>query len=171
MTNRLTRSVLLLCALASPSLAQGTRVPFGTEGHDSSQRVEISADNLDLDQATGTALFTGNVHVAQGELRIAAATIKVFYAESDSERGGESGGRISRLEASGDVTLTNGEEAAESQEATYDVGSGLVMMEGDVLLTQGPNALSSERLRIDLNSGNGTFEGRVRTVFNPEAAP
>lgn len=167
MMHHLIRLVLLFCLAASAVLAQGNRIPFGTEGHDSNQQVEVTADNLDLDQATGTALFTGNVHVAQGDLRIAANSIKVFYSEDQSE----GGGRISQLEASGEVTLTNGEEAAEANEATYDVETGIVIMEGDVLLTQGPNALSSERLRIDLNSGNGTFEGRVRTVFNPESAP
>ena len=38
-------------------------------------------------------------------------------------------------------------------------------MTGDVILTQGQNALSSDSLTIDLNSGTGSLSGRVRTVF------
>ena len=48
--------------------------------------------------------------------------------------------------ATGNVTLSNGEEAAEAERATYEVATGQVEMEGDVLLTQGQNAMSSERL-------------------------
>lgn len=123
----------------------------------------MTADHLELDQAGGTALFTGEVRAIQGALRIAADKVLVFYAET----GEESAGGITRLEAEGNVTLTNGEEAAEASEASYDVGPGLVLMEGDVLLTQGPNALASQALRIDLNAGTGTFDGRVRTVYEP----
>jgi lipopolysaccharide export system protein LptA len=72
--------------------------------------------------------------------------------------------------ASGNVTLSNGAEAAESESAIYDVAAGTILMEGDVLLTQGANALSSERLTIDLNAGTGALDGRVRTIFTPGAA-
>lgn len=161
-------ALLFVLSLAAGALrAQETTVPFGTEGHDATQRIEVTADNLELDQATGTALFTGSVRAAQGALKIAADTVRVFYADAE----GQSQGPITRLEAAGAVTLTNGEEAAEAREASYEVRTGIVVMEGDVLLTQGPNALASQTLRIDLNSGTGTFGGRVRTVFEPASAP
>ena len=69
--------------------------------------------------------------------------------------------------ATGNVTLTNGAEAAEAEQATYEVAAGTIEMEGDVLLTQGQNALSSQTLRIDLNAGTGQLEGRVQTIFVP----
>ena len=73
--------------------------------------------------------------------------------------------------ATGNVTLSNGEEAAEAERATYEVATGQVEMEGDVLLTQGQNALSSQRLSIDLNAGTGQLEGRVQTIFVPGQRP
>ena len=79
--------------------------------------------------------------------------------------------RSLRPAGSGNVTLSNGEEAAESQQATYEVATGIIEMEGDVLLTQGQNALSSQSLRIDLNAGTGTLQGRVQTIFTPRSAP
>jgi lipopolysaccharide export system protein LptA len=160
------RFLLLLLAVlapAPPGVAQETTIPFGSEGHDSTQRIEVTADHLDLNQTGGTAHFTGAVRASQGALRIAADSVVVFYAETD----GASQGQITRLEAEGEVTLTNGEEAAEAQQASYDVASGIIVMEGDVLITQGPNALASQTLRIDLTTGQGTFGGRVRTVFDP----
>jgi lipopolysaccharide export system protein LptA len=73
------------------------------------------------------------------------------------------------MQASGNVTLSNGSEAAESERATYEVAGGVIEMEGDVLLTQGENALSSQSLRIDLNDGTGLLQGRVQTIFQPGA--
>lgn len=166
-TTRMIRLLILAALLPAtgPALAQGTEVPFGGLSHDATLPVEITADSLELDQAAGTALFTGTVKVGQGTLRMAADRMEVFYA---GEPGSDTGA-IRRMQADGNVTLSNGAEAAESAHATYEVATGIIEMDGDVLLTQGANALSSERLRIDLNAGTGALEGRVRTIFVPSA--
>ena len=162
-------TTLLLAVLLAPVLtmgaarAQGTEIAFGETRHDASLPVEITAESLELDQGAGTAVFIGGVRVGQGMLRLAADRVEVFYAEAPD--GGQS--TVERLEALGNVTLANGDQAAESDSAHYDVASGIVEMSGDVVLTQGPNALSSQSLRIDLATGTGTFEGRVRTIFAP----
>lgn len=145
--------------------AQGTDIAFGESRHDPSLPVEITSDSLELDQGAATAVFIGAVRVGQGTLRLAADRVEVFYAEAPD--GGQ--GAVERLEAVGSVTLANGVQAAESENASYDVAAGIVEMTGDVVLTQGPNALSSQSLRIDLATGTGTLEGRVRTIFSPGA--
>jgi lipopolysaccharide export system protein LptA len=165
MRARSVAAAILICAPIS-ALAQGAQVPFGGLKHDPTAQVEITADGLTLDQGAGTAVFAGAVKVGQGTLRMAADRLEVFYAAGDSD----STGAVERMLASGNVTLSNGAEAAESRTATYDVTAGTILMEGDVLLTQGANALSSERLTIDLNAGTGALDGRVRTIFNPGAA-
>ncbi|TPE52573.1 LptA/OstA family protein [Amaricoccus solimangrovi] len=152
----------LIAATALQAAAQGTTVPFG-RSHDATQPVEITSDALQLDQAGGTALFTGTVKVGQGELRLAADRLKVFYVAGTA--GAQ--GTVERMEAEGNVTLANGSEAASGDRAVYEVATGLVDMSGDVLLTQGPNALSSQTLHIDLNGGTAQLEGRVRTIFTP----
>jgi lipopolysaccharide export system protein LptA len=156
---------VMLAVLASAAPAQETRVPFGGLEHDETLPVEITSDTLELDQAAGTAVFQGEVKVGQGELRLAADRVEVFY---DAREGSETG-TVRRMRATGNVTLTNGAEAAEAEEADYEVASGIIEMQGDVLLTQGENALSSQSLRIDLNAGTGVLEGRVRTIFVPES--
>ena len=155
------------------ALAQGAQVPFGGLKHDSSEPVEITSDRLDVDQTAGSALFTGTVKVAQGTLRLAADKVEVFYAQASTGSSGSnaSSGRINRLLANGNVTLSNGTEAAEGARADYDVASGMITMDGDVLLTQGQNALSGQKLLIDLNKGTGQMQGRVQTIFVPSAAP
>lgn len=150
----------LLLGLGGPIAAQDTSVAFGGLSQDTSLPVEVASDKLDVNQADGTAIFSGNVLVTQGEMRLSAGTIAVAYASGEA-----SSGRIEELRATGGVTLVNGAEAAEAEEAVYDIDAGSVTMTGDVVLTQGQTALASNRLVIDLKTGTGTMDGRVRTIF------
>lgn len=156
-------TVLAFLAL-SPVVAhaQGASVAFGGLKQDTSLPVEVSADQLAVNQADGTAVFTGNVLVGQGEMRLSAGRVKVEYTAD--------GTGISKLFASEGVTLINATDAAEGREAVYTIDSGNVVMTGDVLLTQGGNALSGQKLVIDLKAGTGVMEGRVQTVFQPGKA-
>ena len=144
-----------------PALAQQASVDFGGLTQDTSLPVEVVSDQLDVNQSDGTAVFTGNVMVTQGEMKLTAQKIDVIYATSGQ-------GRIQRLDASGGVTLVNGGEAAEAESAVYEIDSGSVVMTGDVLLTQGQTALAGNKLVIDLRTGTGRMEGRVRTVFQTD---
>lgn len=153
---------LLAVALPAPAaVAQSgsASVAFGSLKGDPALPVEVTADQLRVNQAEGTALFTGNVLVAQGVLRLSSAELTVEYDEA--------GQAIRRMHATGGVTLVNGAETAEAQEAVYTLADGVVVMTDDVLLTQGSSAISGSRLTVDLNSGTGVMEGRVTTVFIP----
>ena len=153
--------VLAVCWIGSAALAQGTNLAFGGLRADTSQPVEVTADALNVNQADGTAVFTGNVVVGQGEMRLSATEVLVIYKQ---DRSG-----IDRLIATGDVVLVNGPDAAEADKADYTIDSGIIVMTGDVLLTQGPNALSGERLNVDLAAGTAQMTGRVKTIFIPDS--
>ncbi len=153
--------MLVLAAPAAPVLAQGTQVSIGGGGHDTSQPVEISADEFRLDQTAGTATFLGNVLVIQGDMRLATERLTAEYHDNDGAR------RIVRLLASGGVTVVAGDETAEAADAVHEVDSGSLRLQGDVMLTQGPAFLSGDALVVDLRSGAGTMSGRVRTLFQP----
>lgn len=148
---------LLMAILAAPLLAQGATVAFGTIEQDTSLPVEVTADNLSVDQATGTAVFTGNVLIGQGAMRLTAERVEVVYrAEAEG---------IAKLEATGGVTLVSGDDAAEADRADYDIDAGTLVMTGNVLLTQGGSALSSKQMTIQLEDGTAQMSGRVKTIL------
>ncbi len=157
---RRTVMTLLMLGLAFGAAAQGTAVPFGTVDQDTSLPVEVSADSLSVSQNDGSALFTGNVVIGQGEMRLSAPRVLVFYTENQNG--------VERLEATGGVTLVNGDQAAEADQAQYEVNRGTIRMTGNVLLTQGANTLVSESMDVDLEDGTAQMNGRVRTVFSSE---
>jgi lipopolysaccharide export system protein LptA len=110
-----------------------------------------------VNQEDGTATFTGNVVIEQGDMILSAATVLVVYKE-DSQK-------IASLQASGGVTMASGKDAAEAQNADYDIDAGIVVLTGNVLLTQGENAITGEKVTIDIDAGTATAGGRVRTTL------
>ncbi|WP_227427375.1 LptA/OstA family protein [Roseibaca sp. Y0-43] len=154
-------AVMACIAGAAPALAQGTSLSFAGLNAVRGQPVEVRSDSLQVDNSTGETVFSGNAVLGQGDMRLAAQTIKVVYAPGDNAR-------IRRLEASGGVTLVTAQEAAEAASAVYDIDAGTVRMSGSVILTQGPNVLSGDRLTVNLRSGQGSLEGRVRTIIQTD---
>ena len=149
--------VLSLLLAAAPALAQSTG--FGS-AQDTKQPVEVTAQQLSVDQKTGKATFSGKVVIVQGQMRLAADRVTVSYAQGDQSR-------ISALRAEGNVTMVSGEDAAEARAADYDVESGNVILTGDVLLTQSGNVLAGEKVTVDLETGTANASGRVRSVLQP----
>jgi lipopolysaccharide export system protein LptA len=152
-------AALIALVFAVPATAQ-TNINLGGIAADPSAPVEVTADNLNVDQDTGSAVFSGNVVIGQGDLRLSAPSVQVTYA-ADS-------GDITRLQATGGVTFATATEAAEAQSADYNLASGLLTLNGDVLLTQGQSALSADSMVLDLNAGTAQMNGRVRTVFQQD---
>ncbi len=147
-----------LALLAGGAAAQ-QKIAFGDLNQDTTLPVQVSADQLAVNNADGSAVFSGNVVVTQGEMKLAASEVKVTYGTEQND--------IKELVASGGVTVTNLGDAAEAQEAVYTIDSGVIVLSGDVLLTQGPSAMAGQKLTINLKDGTGVMDGRVTTTFVP----
>lgn len=148
---------LSLVFAATSLLAQSTQVAFGTIQENSGLPVEVTADNLAVDQNAGTALFTDNVIVIQGEMRLSADNVLVVYDTSAQA--------IDRIEATGNVVLISGQDAAESERADYNVDDGTIVMRGSVLVAQGPSAMTADTMTVQLSDGTAQMSGRVKTVL------
>lgn len=149
----------LVLGLAVSAAAQ-VNIGFGGVAYDSRQPVEVTADSLTIDQASGEAVFSGNVIVHQGDLRMAAGQVRVIYSDTGGRRA------VDQVLATGGVLVTRGADAAEGREARFDVDSALLTMMGEVLVTQGPTAVAGDRMVVNMRTGSGSVEGRVRTVLD-----
>jgi lipopolysaccharide export system protein LptA len=140
---------ILALGLAASAAAQ-VNIGFGGVAYDSRQPVEVTADNLTIDQATGEAVFSGNVIVHQGDLRMAAGRVRVLYSETDGRRA------VDQVVASGGVLVTRGADAAEGSEARFDVASALLTMAGQRSGDAGP-----DRCRRGPHGGEHAHRKRV----------
>ena len=155
--------IVLACLplmLAAPDVAaQGARVAFGSTEQDRGQPVEVTSESLNVNQNDNTAVFEGDVVIAQGAMRLAAPRVLVVYLADQSG--------IERLEATGGVTLVSGEDAAEAARADYNIITGMIELRGDVLLVQGANAITGDTMLVDTVAGTARVTGRVKTVLQP----
>lgn len=160
---RIASLALLVSMIAAWPVAAQQTVPFGGVQSDTSAPVEVAADNMVVNQTTGQAELTGNVLIAQGEMRLSADHVLVKYDAADKSR-------ISTLDATGNVTLVQGTDAAEAAKGVYEVSTGLVTLTGDVLVTQGGNVMSGETIVVNLADGTARASGRVRTILQQGTA-
>jgi lipopolysaccharide export system protein LptA len=151
--------VVGLLAFGTMAVAQEARIAFGDLAQDTSLPVEVTAETFGVNNADGTAVFSGNVVVIQGAMKLSAAEVRVIYNQDQTA--------IDQLIASGGVTIVNLADAAEAREAVYAIESGQIVLTGDVLLTQGATAMAGQKLTVNLKDGTGLMEGQVTTTFVP----
>lgn len=147
---------LLILGAAGAARAQ---VAFGSAQEDRALPVEVTSDNLSVNQSDNSVLFTGNVVIAQGGMRLSAPRVLVIYL---ADRSG-----IESMQATDGVTLVSDTDAAEASRADYNIVTGQIELRGDVLLVQGDNAITGETMLVDLNAGTAQVSGRVKTVLQP----
>lgn len=156
----------IFCFVASPELAAqsetdaeatGTSIAFGTKKQDTDAPIDVTSARLAVDENANTALFTGDVVVVQDTMTLYAPWVKVFYLEDQSG--------ISHMHARDGVTLIQGEEAAEGEEADYDLEKDTIVMRGDVLVTQKLSAIASDKMTVKLEDGTALMTGRVKSLL------
>ncbi len=161
---RVVAALLVACLIcgARPGVASAqTQTPFGGGfDYNSGSPIEVSADSLEVRNEDSVAIFRGSVRVRQDEVTMTANELRVTYASAES-----STGAIDRLEAIGEVIITNGCDTARADRADYDIAAGEVLMSGEVMLLQGRNAVAGPRLSINLTSGTATMQGPTRVLI------
>lgn len=139
--------------------AAETGISLNGARHDTSQDLQITADQLRIEQETNSAVFKGNAKVAQGDIRFSADKISIFYAQNSKS--------ISNIKAIGHVVFTNSTETAEANSATYNVKENTIILRGNVLLLQGRHAISGDTIHLNLKTGKARVSGNVKTIIAP----
>jgi lipopolysaccharide export system protein LptA len=153
----LRKSLMLLAGCAGLALAaagafEGVADAQVLRGHNTSAPVDFSADRIEVQDRADRVVVSGNVQVTQAGLSMTAQRLTVAYHDKN-------GIEIDRLDASGGVVVTRGNERASGSVAIYDLNRKLITLIGGVQLNQGGNRLSGSRLIIDLTSGRSTVDG------------
>lgn len=141
-----------MALLATGSAGDGAAAQ-ALANHNSSAPVDFAADSIEVQDRADRVIIAGNVRVNQAGLTLTAQRMTVAYTRAG-------GTDVNRLDATGGVTVTKGDESARGNVAIYDLDRRLITMVGNVELRQGGNRLSGGRLLIDLNSGRATVDGR-----------
>lgn len=149
---RLAVAAIAALALAAAPAALGQGAGSALKGHDTDAPVDVAADRIEVQDRADRAIFSGNVEVRQGNLRLSTERLTVAYASAG-------GIEINRLEATGGVLLRSPSETARSRFAIYDLDRRLVTMLGDVTLMRGQSQVHGGRLVLDLDTGRAVLDG------------
>ncbi|WP_339029365.1 LptA/OstA family protein [Bradyrhizobium symbiodeficiens] len=183
-------------AAAGAAFAQSTMqgVPNAMQGFSQNrdQPIQIEAASLEMRDKKKEATFAGNVKVIQGDTTMTSKTLVVFYesggdkpatpqpaakatkgAPIQSAQPGPGGSSsIKRLEARGNVVVTQKDQVVTGDTAVFDTRTNLITMlggSGQVVLTQCKNVLQGDRLVVDMTTGVSRVEsdsGKVRGLFD-----
>jgi lipopolysaccharide export system protein LptA len=184
--------VMIAADACAQSAVQG--VPNAMQGFSQNrdQPIQIEAARLEMRDKKKEATFSGNVKVVQGDTTMTSKKLVVFYesapapataAEAPAANskaaaksapiqsatpgpGGSSS--IRRLEAQGNVVVTQKDQVVTGENAVFDTKTNLITMLGGVVLTQGKNVLRGDRLLVDMTTGVSQVEsdsGRVQGLF------
>ena len=169
--------------LLPASQQAGTGAPVTPAfGRDSRQPVDVTSDQLYVNDAAKTALFTGDVVAVQGDTTLRSPELHVAYegkaaadmAMAGQDQSGE-GSRLSRLVAKNGAVVTIGiDRRVTGDEADVDAKAETALFTGNVIVNQLRNVLQGRRLFVDRKSGKSRLEspgeagqpaGRVAATF------
>lgn len=133
---------------------------------DEGQPIDISADELEaLRDADGAerVIFTGNVRVVQGSLRITADRLEAVYPRG-------AGGRPGRIEATQNVRIAQDGAEARCNDAVFEERVGRITCsapDGAATLRRGGDVVRGDRIEFDLRKGVLKVRGRARVSIQP----
>lgn len=194
-------AVGLVLLVTGAAVAQSTMqgVPNAMQGFSQNrdQPIQIEAASLEMRDKKKEATFAGNVKVVQGDTTMTSKTLVVFYESGGGDKpaapqpaakatksapmqsaqpgpGGSSS--IKRLEARGNVVVTQKDQVVTGETAVFDTRTNLITMlgggGGQVVLTQCKNVMRGDRLTVDMTTGVSRVEsdtGRVQVLL-PQGA-
>jgi lipopolysaccharide export system protein LptA len=142
--------------------------------------VKIRAASLEVRDKEKFATFSGDVHVVQGDTDMRCKTLVVFYDDNSNKDSKETvkaaqpgpggSGQIRRMEARGNVVVTQKDQTATGDRGDFDMRTNTVVLSGKVVVTKGRDVLRGERLVVNLTDGVSRMEGgQVEALFEPKS--
>jgi len=161
--------LLLACAAAIGANTAAAQRPARP---DANTPINISADRFLADANAKTGVWSGNVMVTQGDIRMRANSVRLNVVGKNNSP--------DKIFASGNVVVDSpGSGTATGDSAVYDVNPRLVTLTGHVVLKRAKDVMTGSQLTVNLVTGQATLgagasaatasstPGRVQGVFTP----
>lgn len=142
------RSGSLVVGLATAILLSGSGAVAEPLLGGPTDPVAMQADQLEVDVGSGSAVLTGNVSLAKGDLHVSCPRIEVKFDTSP---------HVSWARGSGGVAADVRGVHAEAPEVELDLSKQVLELRGGVRLTRGQGWLQAERASIDIATAKVTL--------------
>ena len=173
-------TVLAAALLAGPAAHAQRLGPGSGDGP-----VDITADELEVQNKTCVSIWRGKAEALQGETRLRADVLTTYFASKggaakDATIGAGACGDLLKMEAQGSVYYVTPQQRLRGDAGVYDAQNETVTVTGDVIAVQGQNVLRGTRMVFNTRTGEGHMMGsatgrnqpnRPRGVFYPSKKP
>lgn len=144
--------------------------------------VDITADELEVQNAQCTSIWRGSAEALQDTSRLRANVLTAHMAQKPTKAagGGNSNpgsncGAMQRMEATGAVYYVTPTQRVHGDAAAWDADTNVLTITGDVVAVQGQNVLRGSKMVYNTQTGQGNMVGgkgakgaRPRGVFYPK---
>ncbi|MEM7768013.1 MAG: LptA/OstA family protein [Pseudomonadota bacterium] len=136
--------------------------------------IRVNADRSSVFERERRVDVVGNVDIVQGQARLRADEVTLFYSSgTDGATGGPGAGfgAIDRMVADGEVFYITPDLKARGDSGNYDAATDTITLEDNVVLIRCEDVARGERLTIEVTAGRTTLDGgeqgRVQMVIVP----
>lgn len=143
--------------------------------------IEIVSDRMEAFNEKKMVVFSGNAEATQGDIKLKTDRLSIYYKDADprKEKAGKqnigTSGEMDRIEAKGNVKITQKQMSATGNEAIYYQETAQIIMTGNPVLQDGNNTIKGCRIIIFINENRGKVEqcgtgssGRVTAIIHPQ---
>lgn len=144
---------------------------------DRNQPLEINADSAEMNEGEGFSIYSGNVVITQGSIKIEASTIKITFDDNGVKT------MLATEEVDGLAYMRQQFEPNEDGEndlmeawgksINYQVTNEYLTLLGNAKLIQRGNQFSGEKILFDIPKDNvkasGGEDKRVKMIFLPKS--
>ncbi len=162
--------LMLFTGICAPVVRAETSPAAGKD------KIHISSESLVANDAEKYAEFIGHVKAVQGDTKIIADRLKIYYegnprqsSAEPAKNAGSAGDSIKKIVAVGNVKITFDGTVAESREAVYTTADRILVLSGpNARVTKADSGeISGTKISINRESGQIKFEGNVEGLFFP----
>lgn len=122
--------------------------------------IQIESDKLQVQDEQGTATFSGNVKVVQGDTVMQAGFMTVHYAKDGGGSAATGSSEIDRIDVKDKVYIRSDNQEATADQGVFNMKTEIVELTGkQVVLSQGDNVLVGCKLTVYLKTGEARVDG------------
>ncbi|RCL03070.1 MAG: lipopolysaccharide export system protein LptA [Candidatus Tokpelaia sp. JSC189] len=166
--SRLILSISITISIISNSVAHAQKKKIGFNLSGGKEPVQIEADNMEVHDKQGVAIFQGNISVVQGDRILRAGKMIVYYRKPNgivSQRvdkkptDGLGPTGIDKMEALDKVYIKVGKQVATGDYSIFEGKSNTIVLKGKkVVLTDGDNVATGCKLTAYMDTGKAFLE-------------
>jgi len=143
--------------------------------------IEIVSDRMEAFNEKKMVIFSGNAKATQGDITLKADQLLLYNKNEPGKKDKvttkeiDTSGQLDKIEARGNVIITQKERMATGNEASYQQDTGQIILTGNAILREGKSIITGCKVIVYTNEDRGSVEPctpgkneRVKAIIYPQ---